>query len=49
MQKSRSCLGIAGLDPTGGAGMLADIKVLEALGVVAFGATTATTFQTEPA
>ena len=47
MRKSGSCLSIAGLDPSGGAGMLADIKTFEALGVQGFGASTATTFQNE--
>jgi len=40
-------LSIAGLDPTGGAGILADIKTFEQLGVQGFGVATAITYQTE--
>lgn len=40
-------LSIAGLDPTGGAGILADIKTFEQLGVQGFGVATAVTYQTE--
>lgn len=40
-------LSIAGLDPTGGAGILADIKTFEQIGVQGFGVSTATTYQTE--
>jgi hydroxymethylpyrimidine/phosphomethylpyrimidine kinase len=40
-------LSIAGFDPSGGAGVLADIKTFEQLGVYGFGVTTAITFQTD--
>ena len=40
-------LSIAGLDPTGGAGILADIKTFEQFGVLGFGVATAITYQTE--
>ena len=40
-------LSIAGLDPTGGAGILADIKTFEQLGVQGFGVATSLTYQTE--
>lgn len=38
---------IAGLDPSGGAGILADIKVFEQMGLMGFGVATALTFQNE--
>ena len=40
-------LSIAGLDPTGGAGILADIKTFEQLAVQGFGVASAITYQTE--
>ncbi len=40
-------LSIAGLDPTGGAGLLADVKTFEQCGVFGFGVCTAITAQTE--
>lgn len=40
-------LSLAGLDPSGGAGLLADIKTFEALGVYGLGACTALTVQTD--
>lgn len=40
-------LSIAGLDPTGGAGLLADIKAFHQMKVNGFGVSTAYTFQTE--
>jgi hydroxymethylpyrimidine/phosphomethylpyrimidine kinase len=40
-------LSIAGLDPSGGAGLLADIKTFNHFGVNGFGVTTCTTFQNE--
>ncbi|MGZ5304676.1 MAG: hydroxymethylpyrimidine/phosphomethylpyrimidine kinase [Bacteroidia bacterium] len=48
MQKSAlSVLSIGGLDPSGGAGILADIKTFEALGVMACGITTSITYQND--
>lgn len=38
---------IAGFDPCGGAGVLADIKTFEAAGVIGFGVSTCITYQTE--
>ena len=50
MQKSTpSVISIAGLDPSGGAGLLADIKTFESLGVMACGITTAITYQNDKA
>jgi hydroxymethylpyrimidine/phosphomethylpyrimidine kinase len=40
-------LSIAGFDPSGGAGILADIKTFEANGVLGMGAVTALTFQND--
>jgi hydroxymethylpyrimidine/phosphomethylpyrimidine kinase len=40
-------LSIAGFDPSGGAGLLADIKTFEALGVYGFGIVSALTYQNE--
>ena len=40
-------LSIAGFDPSGGAGVLADIKTFEALGVYGFGACSALTVQSD--
>lgn len=40
-------LTIAGLDPSGGAGMLADIKTFEQCGVYGFGVATALTYQND--
>jgi len=40
-------LSVAGLDPSGGAGILADAKTFEALGVQGFGVSTSTTYQNE--
>lgn len=40
-------MSIAGFDPSGGAGLLADIKTFEQLGVMGLGICTATTIQTE--
>lgn len=40
-------LSIAGLDPTGGAGILADIKTFEQTGVQGFAVATSLTYQTE--
>ncbi len=42
-------LSIAGLDPSGGAGILADIKTMEALQVQGFGVATSLTYQNENA
>jgi hydroxymethylpyrimidine/phosphomethylpyrimidine kinase len=42
-----SVLSIAGYDPSGGAGVLADIKTFESLGVQGFAVQTALTFQNE--
>lgn len=40
-------MSIAGYDPSGGAGLLADIKTMEQLNVLGFGVCTAMTLQTE--
>ncbi len=40
-------LSIAGLDPSGGAGLLADIKTFQAFGIHGFAVTTAITVQNE--
>ena len=39
------CLTIAGLDPSGGAGIIADIRTFSAFGCIAAGAVSSTTFQ----
>ena len=39
----KNCLSIAGVDPSGGAGVLADIKAMSACGVYAMGVVTALT------
>ena len=41
----KNCLSIAGVDPSGGAGVLADIKAMSACGVYAMGVVTALTAQ----
>ena len=41
------CLSIAGYDPTGGAGVLADVKTFESNGVYGMGIITANTLQTD--
>ncbi|HXH69629.1 MAG TPA: bifunctional hydroxymethylpyrimidine kinase/phosphomethylpyrimidine kinase [Pyrinomonadaceae bacterium] len=43
--KSKICLAIAGLDPSGGAGIVADIKTFTAFGCFATAAITSVTFQ----
>ena len=43
--KSQICLTIAGLDPSGGAGIIADIKTFSAFGCFATAAVTSLTFQ----
>ncbi len=43
--KSKICLAIAGLDPSGGAGIIADIKTFTAFGCFATAAVTSLTFQ----
>src|SRR4029453_6274183 len=45
MDKQRVCLTIAGLDPSGGAGIIADIKTFEAFGCFATAAISSLTFQ----
>ncbi len=45
MEERPYCLSIAGLDPSGGAGLLADIKTFEQLEVYGFGVCTALTAQ----
>lgn len=47
MPTSIFSLSIAGLDPTGGAGLLSDAKTFEALGSPGFGVATALTYQNE--
>jgi len=47
MKKRPLVLSIAGFDPTGGAGILADIKTFEQTKVLGMGAITANTIQTE--
>lgn len=49
MQKRPYVLSIAGYDPSGGAGVLADIKTFEAYKVLGLAVTTAITYQTEDA
>lgn len=46
-KKIPSVLSIAGFDPSAGAGILADIKTFENIGVYGFAATTCVTFQNE--
>ncbi|GIU82307.1 MAG: bifunctional hydroxymethylpyrimidine kinase/phosphomethylpyrimidine kinase [Acidobacteria bacterium] len=45
MEKQKVCLTIAGLDPSGGAGIIADIKAFRAFGCFATAAITSITFQ----
>src|ERR1043165_1920557 len=45
--EQKQVISIAGFDPTGGAGILADIKTFEQLGVYGFGVCSAITLQTE--
>src|SRR5215204_4243493 len=45
MAKPPVCLTIAGLDPSGGAGIIADIKTFTAFGCFATAAVTSLTFQ----
>lgn len=47
IKKRSTVLSIAGYDPSAGAGVLADIKTLEALGIYGFAATTCVTYQNE--
>jgi hydroxymethylpyrimidine/phosphomethylpyrimidine kinase len=47
MQNFNTVLSIAGVDPSGGAGIFADFRAIEAAGVRALGAVTALTVQTE--
>lgn len=47
MQKRPYVLSIAGFDPTGGAGVLSDIKTFEAYKTIGLGISTAITYQTE--
>src|SRR4051812_12759155 len=48
MQKSTpSVISFGGLDPSGGAGILADVKTFESLGVMACGISTAITYQND--
>lgn len=49
MKKRPHILTIAGFDPSGGAGILADIKTIESLGGVGMAVQTANTIQTEDA
>src|SRR3954453_10828484 len=44
-EKPPVCLTIAGLDPSGGAGIIADIKTFSAFGCFAAAAVTSVTFQ----
>ena len=46
-KQPKYCISIAGLDPSGGAGILADIKTFEAHDVIGFGVCTAITYQHE--
>lgn len=48
-QKRPYCLTIAGFDPSGGAGLVADCKTFEQLGVTGLSVLTANTLQTEDA
>ncbi|MDQ3490811.1 MAG: bifunctional hydroxymethylpyrimidine kinase/phosphomethylpyrimidine kinase, partial [Acidobacteriota bacterium] len=45
MMKPKICLTIAGLDPSGGAGIIADIKTFSAFGCFATAAVSSITFQ----
>lgn len=47
MNKTATVMSIAGVDPSGGAGIFADFRAIEATGVRALGAVTALTVQTE--
>jgi len=47
MRAGRYSLSIAGLDPSGGAGILSDAKTFESLGVQGFGVSTSMTYQNE--
>ena len=47
MQEGEFSLSIAGLDPSGGAGILSDVKTFESIGVKGFAVSTGTTFQNE--
>lgn len=47
MSKTKKVLSIAGLDPSGGAGLFADLRVMQELGVSGQGVCTALTFQNE--
>ena len=47
MQTKKQVISIAGLDPSAGAGLLADIKTFEANGVYGFGVCSAQTFQND--
>jgi hydroxymethylpyrimidine/phosphomethylpyrimidine kinase len=49
MQNNAYTLTIAGLDPCGGAGILADIKTMEAHGVIGMSVCTAITYQNDTA
>lgn len=49
LQTDTYALSIAGLDPSGGAGLLADIKTFEAHHITGFGVCTALTMQTDAA
>jgi hydroxymethylpyrimidine/phosphomethylpyrimidine kinase len=44
-RRAPAVLSIAGFDPSGGAGIIADIRTIEALGCIAVGAVTSITFQ----
>ena len=45
MSVQKVCLAIAGLDPSGGAGVIADIKTFSAFGCFAAAAVSSVTFQ----
>src|SRR5690606_29234163 len=47
MKKRPYILSVAGFDPSGGAGILADIKTFEAYKTIGLGVSTALTYQTE--
>src|SRR5690606_34283761 len=47
MKKRPYILSVAGFDPSGGAGVLADIKTFEAYKTIGLGVSTALTYQTE--
>ncbi len=44
-RKQQVCLSIAGLDPSGGAGIIADVKAFRAFGCFSAAAVTSITFQ----